>query len=45
MAAGLRLKFTNMAIARKREVRNGPNLAEIIVYGPAIGKFREKFEF
>ena len=36
MAAGLRLKFTNMAIAPKRKVRNGPNLAEIIPYGPEI---------
>ena len=45
MAAGLRMKFTNMAIAPKREVRNGPSLAEIIPYRPAIGKFREKFEF
>jgi hypothetical protein len=34
-----------MAIARKREFRNGPNLAGIIPYGPAIGKFSEKFEF
>jgi hypothetical protein len=39
------MKFTNMAIAPKREVRNGPNFAEIILYGPAIGKVSEKFEF
>jgi hypothetical protein len=36
------MKFTNMAMAQKREVRNAPNLAEIILYGTAIGKFCEK---
>ena len=45
MAAGLRWKFTNMAITLKRLVRNGPNLAGMISFGPRIGKFIKNFEF
>ena len=45
MAAGLRLKFTNMAITWEPVVRNGPNLARIILFGPAIGKCHQNFEF
>jgi hypothetical protein len=45
MAAGLRLKFTNMAIARKRGVRNGPNFSGIVLCGHAIWKYHQKFGF
>ena len=39
MAAGLRQKFTNIAITSKRLVQSGPNLAWIIYYAPSIENF------
>ena len=45
MAAGLQLKFTNMAITLKRLDRNGPILAGIILFGSSIRRYNQKFEF
>ena len=45
MAAGLQLKFTNMAITSKRLVRYWPNLAEITNSAHPIGRYHTKFEF
>jgi hypothetical protein len=39
MAAGLQLKFTNMAITLKRLDRNGPILAGIILFGSSMWNF------
>ena len=45
MAAGLQLKFIDMAIASKRLVRNSPNLAWITQAAHPIEKYHKILKF